>query len=287
MDYTYYPGCSLESAHKSYGESVKKVFNHLGCNLIELEDWNCCGATMYMSVKETVGFAISARNLALAEKYNRDVVAPCSACFTVLAKTNRYLKELPDLHNKINECLAESGLSYNLSVRVRHPLDVLVNDIGIDKIKEKAKFSLKGLKIANYYGCQIVRPERGFDDREEPMTMDNLFAALGAENIYYPMKVKCCGGMLMTTYEDVALKLSKGIIETAVENGANCIVTTCPLCQMNVEAYQDVINKTYNTNFNIPVLFFTQVLGLAFGFNDKELGIDSLLTEGVKVTEKL
>lgn len=287
MDYTYYPGCSLESAHKSYGDSVKKVFSHLGCNLIELEDWNCCGATMYMSVKETVGFAISARNLALAEKYNRDVVAPCSACFTVLAKTNRYLKELPDLHNKINECLAESGLSYNLSVRVRHPLDVLVNDIGIEKIKEKAKFSLKGLKIANYYGCQIVRPERGFDDREEPMTMDNLFAALGAENIYYPMKVKCCGGMLMTTYEDVALKLSKGIIETAVENGANCIVTTCPLCQMNVEAYQDVINKTYGTNYSIPVLFFTQILGLAFGFSDKELGIDTLLTDGVKITEKL
>lgn len=287
MDYTYYPGCSLESAHKSYGDSVKKVFSHLGCNLIELEDWNCCGATMYMSVKETVGFAISARNLALAEKYDRDVVAPCSACFTVLSKTNRYLKELPDLHNKINECLAESGLSYNLSVRVRHPLDVLVNDIGIEKIKEKAKFSLKGLKIANYYGCQIVRPERGFDDREEPMTMDNLFAALGAENIYYPMKVKCCGGMLMTTYEDVALKLSKGIIETAVENGANCIVTTCPLCQMNVEAYQDVINKTYGTNYSIPVLFFTQILGLAFGFSDKELGIDTLLTDGVKVTEKL
>lgn len=287
MDYTYYPGCSLESAHKSYGDSVKKVFSHLGCNLIELEDWNCCGATMYMSVKETVGFAISARNLALAEKYDRDVVAPCSACFTVLSKTNRYLKELPDLHNKINECLTESGLSYNLSVRVRHPLDVLVNDIGIEKIKEKAKFSLKGLKIANYYGCQIVRPERGFDDREEPMTMDNLFSALGAENIYYPMKVKCCGGMLMTTYEDVALKLSKGIIETAVENGANCIVTTCPLCQMNVEAYQDVINKTYGTNYSIPVLFFTQVLGLAFGFSDKELGIDTLLTDGVKVTEKL
>lgn len=287
MDYTYYPGCSLESAHKSYGDSVKRVFSHLGCNLIELEDWNCCGATMYMSVKETVGFAISARNLALAEKHKRDVIAPCSACFTVLSKTNRYLKELPDLHQKINECLAESGLNYNLSVKIRHPLDVLINDIGIDKIKEKAVYSLKGLKIANYYGCQIVRPERGFDDREEPMTMDNLFAALGAENVYYPMKVKCCGGMLMTTYEDVALKLSKGIIETAVENGANCIVTTCPLCQMNVEAYQDVINKTYNTNFNIPVLFFTQVLGLAFGYNDKELGIDTLLTDGVKVTEKL
>jgi heterodisulfide reductase subunit B len=287
MDYTYYPGCSLESAHHGYSQSVKKVFSHLDCNLIELEDWNCCGATSYMSVKETVSFAISARNLALAEKYDRDIVAPCSACFTILSKTNRYLKQLPDFHKKINECLAEAGLKYNLSCNVRHPLDVLMNDIGIETIKAKAKRNLDGLKIANYYGCQIVRPERGFDDREEPMLMDNMFAALGAENVYYPFKVKCCGGMLMTTYEDVALKLNREIIGSAVENGADCIVTTCPLCQMNVEAYQDKINEVYKTNYHIPVLFFTQLLGLAFGFDDHQLEIDRLLTESIKLNGTL
>jgi len=287
MDYTYYPGCSLESAHSSYSDSVKKVFSHLNCNLIELEDWNCCGATSYMSVKEIVGFAISARNLALAEKHKRDVIAPCSSCYTILAKTHRYMKELPELHEKINECLKEDGLSYNLSVTVRHPLDVLINDIGIEKIKEKAKFNLEGLKIANYYGCQIVRPEKGFDDREDPITMDNLFSAIGAENVYFPMKLKCCGGMLMTTYEDVALKLSKEIIECAVNNKANCIVTTCPLCQMNLEAYQNQINKVYKTKYNMPILFFTQVLGLAFGFSDKELGIDKNLTKTIKIGSAL
>ena len=240
-----------------------------------------------MSVKEIVGFAISARNLALAEKHKRDVIAPCSSCYTILAKTHRYMKELPELHDKINECLREGGLEYNLTVNVRHPLDVLINDIGIEKIREKAKFTLEGLKIANYYGCQIVRPEKGFDDREEPMTMDNLFAAIGAENVYYPMKVKCCGGMLMTTYEDVALKLSKEIIECAVDNKANCIVTTCPLCQMNLEAYQSEINKVYKTKYNMPILFFTQVLGLAFGFSDKELGIDKNLTERIKINGAL
>lgn len=283
MDYTYYPGCSLESAHSSYGESVKKVFKHLDSNLIELEDWNCCGATAYMAVKETLSFAISARNLALAEKHNRDVVAPCSACYTVLSKTNRYLQELPDFHGKVNECLKEAGLSYNLSVKVRHPLDVLMNDIGIDKIKQKTKHFLNGLRIANYYGCQIVRPEKGFDDREDPVLMDKMFEAIGAVNVYFPFKVKCCGGMLMTTYEDVALKLSKEIIASAVENKADCIVTTCPLCQMNLEAYQDQINKVYNTNYNMPILFFTQVLGLAFGFNEKELQIEKNLTCGIKL----
>lgn len=287
MEYTYYPGCSLESAHSSYNDSMKKVFSHLDCKLFELEDWNCCGATAYMSVKEVVGFAISARNLAIAEKHKRDLVAPCSSCFTILAKTHRYMKELPELQEKVNECLKEGGLSYNLGVKVRHPLDVLINDIGLEKIKEKAKFTLEGLKIANYYGCQIVRPERDFDDREEPMTMDNLFSYLGAVNVYYPMKVKCCGGMLMTTYEDVALKLSKEIIECAIKNGANCIVTTCPLCQMNLEAYQDEINKTFNTNYNLPILFFTQVLGLAFGFTDSELGIDKNLTDTIKINGAL
>jgi heterodisulfide reductase subunit B len=287
MDYTYYPGCSLESAHSSYSDSVKSVFKYLGSNLIELEDWNCCGATAYMSVKETMSFAISARNLALAEKHDRDVVAPCSACFTILSKTNRYLKELPEFHEKVNECLKEGGLTYNLTVKVRHPLEVLINDIGLETIKAKVKHPLDGLKIANYYGCQIVRPEKGFDDRENPMTMDNLFEALGATNVYYPFKVKCCGGMLMTTYEDVALKLSKEIIASAVENGADCIVTTCPLCQMNLEGYQGLINKKYNTNYNMPILFFTQVLGLAFGLNEKELGIDKNLTESIKFNGSL
>jgi len=288
MDYTYYPGCSLESAHASYSESVIKVFKHLESNLIELEDWNCCGATMYMSNKETVSQVISARNLALAEKHNRDIVAPCSACYTILKKTNRNLQELPEFHEKVNECLKEAGLSYDLSVNVRHPLDVLVNDIGLDKIKEKVKHNLNGLKIANYYGCQIVRPDKGeFDNLENPTSMDELFDAIGADNVYFPFKIKCCGGMLMTTYEDVALKLSKEIIASAVENHADCIVTICPLCQMNLEAYQEEINKHYNTNYNIPVLFFTQVMGLAFGFSEKELGIDKNLTESIKLNGSL
>lgn len=283
MEYTYFPGCSLESAHSSYSDSVKKVFEHLDCRLIELDDWNCCGATAYMSVKETVGFAISARNLALAEKHNRDIVAPCSSCYTILKKTDRVLRELPEFHKKVNDCLIEAKLSYNLTANVRHPLDVLVNDIGIEKIKQRTKRSLNGLKIANYYGCQLVRPEKDFDDTENPVTMDLLFKALGATNVYFPHKIKCCGGMLMTTYEDVALKLSKEIIESAVMNKADCIVTTCPLCQMNLEAYQNIINDVYGTNFNIPVLFFTQVLGMAFGFNEQELGIDKNLTEGIKL----
>lgn len=273
MEYTYYPGCSLEASAKGYDESVRFVFRTLGQKLVELEGWNCCGATYYMSTKETTSLVISARNLALAEKYGHDIVAPCSSCYTILYKTNQILKDNFIMKAKVDQALKKENLQYNLHLKVRHPLEVLVNDIGIDSIASKAKISLYGVKIAPYYGCQIVRPDRGFDDKENPQMMDLLFEALGAENIYFPMKVRCCGGMLMTTYPDVALELNKKILESACENDADVVLTTCPLCQINLEAYQNKINKKFKTDFHLPILFFTQALGLALGGTRKELGI--------------
>jgi len=274
MDYTYYPGCSLEASAVNYDESVRYIFNKLGLKLIDLDDWNCCGATYYMATKETISLVISARNLALAEKQGRDIVAPCSSCYTILYKTNHILKNNPILHAKVNQSLKKDNLVYNLSLNVRHPLEVLVNDVGIDRIASEANDILRGLKIAHYYGCQIVRPDRGLDNKENPQMMDNLFSALGAESVYFPVKVRCCGGMLMTTYTDVGLELSKDILECAQENGADLIVTTCPLCQINLEAYQNRINKTFNTELKIPIQFFTQPLGFALGGKENELGLN-------------
>jgi heterodisulfide reductase subunit B len=274
MEYTYYPGCSLEASAKNYDESVRFVFKSLGQELVDLEDWNCCGATYYMSTKETISLVISARNLALAEKHGRDIVAPCSSCYTILYKTNHILKNNPIMKAKVDQALRKDKLRYNLTVKVRHPLEVLVNDIGIEAIASKARCRLDGVKIAHYYGCQIVRPDRGLDNKENPKMMDNLFAALGAQNVYFPMKVRCCGGMLMTTYSDVALELNKNILECAHENGADLVLTTCPLCQINLEGYQGKIKKKFKTDFNLPVMFFTQALGLALGGTPKELGLE-------------
>jgi heterodisulfide reductase subunit B len=274
MEYTYYPGCSLEASAKNYDESVRFVFKSLGQELVDLEDWNCCGATYYMSTKETISLVISARNLALAEKHGRDIVAPCSSCYTILYKTNHILKNNPIMKAKVDQALRKDKLSYNLTVKVRHPLDVLVNDIGIEAIASKARCRLDGVKIAHYYGCQIVRPDRGLDNKENPKMMDNLFRALGAQNVYFPMKVRCCGGMLMTTYSDVALELNKNILECAHENGADLVLTTCPLCQINLEGYQGKIKKKFKTDFSLPVMFFTQALGLALGGTPKELGLE-------------
>jgi heterodisulfide reductase subunit B len=285
VKYAYYPGCSLEKTQRGYDASVRKVFAALGEELIEIDDWNCCGATVYMSVKETVSVAVSARNLALAERMGMDVVAPCSSCFTVLAKTNRVLNEIPDLHRDVNEALAEGGLSYSGKTLVRHPLDVLMNEVGIEAILQKRKRSLDGLKIAPYYGCQIVRPDKSFDDMENPMLMDTLFKKCGGDIVPFPLKVRCCGGMLMTTFEDTALKLNMELLECAVQNEADVIVTTCPLCHFNLEAYQEKINDRFGKNFAMPILYFTQLLGVVLGLDAKELGLDgSFVDLGAKIS---
>jgi heterodisulfide reductase subunit B len=275
VKYAYYPGCSLEKTQRGYDESVREVFAALGQELVEIDDWNCCDATVYMSVKETVSLAVSARNLALAEKMGLDIVAPCSSCFTVLSKTNRVLSSVPDMRKDVSEALAEGGLSYNGRAIVRHPLDILMNDVGIDAILRKQKCSLNGLAIAPYYGCQIVRPDKTFDDRENPVLMDKLFSKCGGQIVYYPMKVRCCGGMLMTTFEETALKLNKELLLCAQENGADIIVTTCPLCHFNLEAYQDKINMLNGTSFKIPILYFTQLLGIVLGIPGTRLGMDA------------
>lgn len=285
MKYAYYPGCSLEKTQRGYDESVREVFKALGQELVEIDDWNCCGATVYMSVKETVSLAVSARNLALAEKMGLDILAPCSSCFTVLSKTNRILDQVPEMRKDVSEALAEGGLSYGGTTRVRHPLDVLMNDIGIESIRAQLRRNLNGLKIAPYYGCQIVRPDKTFDDHENPVLLDRMFRACGGEIVYFPMKVRCCGGMLMTTFEETALKLNKELLACARENGADVIVTTCPLCHINLEAYQDRINRVYGTSFSLPVLYFTQLLGIALGLPARGIGLDSsFIPLGEKIT---
>jgi len=288
LKYAYYPGCSLEKTQRGYDESVREVFKALGQELVEIDDWNCCGATVYMSVKETVSLAVSARNLALAERMGLDVVAPCSSCFTVLSKTNRVLNQIPELHKDVNEALAEGGLSYSGKTRVRHPLDILMNDIGIEAILRRSRRSLNGLRIAPYYGCQIVRPEKGFDDREDPVLLDKMFSKCGGEIVYFPMKVRCCGGMLMTTFEETALKLNKELLACAQQNKADVIVTTCPLCHFNLEGYQDKINDIYQTKFNMPILYFTQLLGIILGLSEKSIGLDSsFIPLGQRITSLL
>lgn len=283
MRYAYYPGCSLEATGKPYEESVALVAKALGIELVELEDWNCCGATAYMSVNEVLSFSLSARNLCQAKKTGDTLVTPCSACYTNLRKTEAYMVQFPELKKEVDEALAEANLRYNGGVVTKHFLQAIMEDIGVGKIKSNVKRPLSGLKVAPYYGCQIARPYGIESDSDNPMMLDNLLSAIGATPTYYPMKTMCCGGSLMGTREDVALRLCRNLLLCAQQYDAQCIAVTCPLCQLNLDAYQSKINKVYGTNFNFPIVYFTQLMGIAFGIDSKDLRINQCIVPAQKV----
>jgi heterodisulfide reductase subunit B len=282
--YSYFPGCS--TAHggaKAYDISTKAVAKVLDTEFVELEGWNCCGSTPYASVDELASYCCSARNLALAEKRGFDLVTPCSACYVLLTKTNMALKEYPELRAKVKEALAAGKLEYNGGIKVHHLLGVFANDIGYEKIKSQVKVDLKDLKVAPYYGCQIVRPSIGFDHPEQPKSLDNLITSLGGEAISFPLKSRCCGGSLILSEEETALELLYKLFQSAAANGAQCIITVCPLCQTNLDVYQNKINRKFKTNFNIPILFFTQLMGIAFAIESKQLGLEKCIISADKV----
>jgi heterodisulfide reductase subunit B len=275
MRYLYYPGCSAEATGKAYDISTRALMEKLGVELVELDDWNCCGATSYFSVRELDSFAIAARNLAIAQRQgDEDLCVICNACYTTLAKTNRYMAESTEVFEAVNGALGAVDRSYDGTKPVRHIMDVLINDIGLETLEAKVTRRLTGLKVACYYGCQYSRPMGAFDDTEFPVTMDNFFRALGAETVDFAGKVKCCGGMMMLTKEEGALRLCHELLKGAQDAGADVIVCACPLCEMNVEGYQPRVNKTFGTSFDIPVMYFTQLAGLAFGADPKQLAID-------------
>jgi heterodisulfide reductase subunit B len=273
--YSYFPGCSAESTGLGLGLSAQVIAGPLDMELAELEDWNCCGSTPYGSLDEVEAIAVAARNLALAEKRGLDLVTPCSACYITLNKANLHLQEHPKLMAQVNEALAVAGLEYHGHIRVRHLVDVLVNDITPEFIASRVKLGLKGLKVAPYYGCQLVRPQYGLDDTENPQTLDRLVTCLGAEAVNFPLKARCCGGSLTLSEEDRALVLMCKILQSAVDNGAQCLVTPCPLCQTNLDAYQSRVNAAFKTDYKLPVLFITQLIGLALGVEAKHLGMNT------------
>lgn len=276
MKYAFYPGCAVHSSAKEYGESCKAISKMLDVELIEINDWNCCGAIDAVhSYKPLFSLTLAARNLALAERMGLDIVTLCSACYYTLSRTNKLLQEDSDLRNNVGETLNSLNLSYSGKVKVRHFLEVLLTDVSLEKIKEKVKVPLTKLSVAPYYGCFLVRPLglTSFDDPEHPTCLDRLIENLGASRVEYYGKTKCCGASLGITKEDLMLELSKNILLSAKNAGANCIITPCPLCHFNLDARQKDIESKFDVEINLPVLHFTQLIGLAFGIEPKILGL--------------
>jgi len=271
--YAYFPGCSLEKMARGYHLSTVETAKALGVDLRELEDWNCCGATAYFHIDEILAYALCARNLALAEQEKLDVVAPCSGCFKNMYATREHLKKDPDLAEHINEALQEDHLRFKGTSRVRHLLDVFVRDVGLERIRKAVSRPLTGLRVAAYYGCQIVRPRKGEEDVERPGYFEDLIRALGAEPVEFLLKLRCCGGSLVVTHRKAALTMVHQLLLNASTQKADVMVTACPLCQTNLECYQGEVNQEFGTDLKVPILYFPQLMGLAFGIPAKRLGI--------------
>lgn len=276
--YAYYPGCSQTVTNKAYDVSTRAIAQALGLDLIEIDDWNCCGATAYIAVREKQAFVLSARNLALAEQMECDLVTPCNGCYVVLRKANKYIAESPGLHEEIDRALGTGGLKYRGTVRVRHFLEVVLEGVGEAAIRGQVRHPLRGLKVAPYYGCQLSRPYGEAGDQEFPCGMDDLIAWLGADAVPFPMKTKCCGGLMMTTQPEIGRKLTGKILRQAKQAGADCIITCCSLCLMNLEAYQREVGEALGCDCHIPVLYFTQLMGHAFGLPEDQLALSDSLT---------
>lgn len=284
--YMYFPGCSLKGTGRAYEESLLTLFRLLDLKLHELEDWNCCGATSYMSINENSAFALSARNLALAQKSgNNQLLAPCAACYLVLRKTQDYVQRYPEIREHVTATLKSTGLPMADTVVTRHPLEVLFNDVGADRIRAKVVRKWKGGAVACYYGCQAVRPYYEVDKPVDPTRMEELLEAAGIPTVNWALKTKCCGGSLTGTIHNVGVRLNAILLKEAARKGAKAIVTLCPLCQFNLDAYQSEIRKQTQQKLDLPILYFTQMLGWALGGEPSALGVHRSIAGSASVKQ--
>ncbi|HEY5511989.1 MAG TPA: CoB--CoM heterodisulfide reductase iron-sulfur subunit B family protein [Prolixibacteraceae bacterium] len=270
MKIGFYPGCSLTGSSREYNESVVAIAKVLEIELVEINDWNCCGATAAHSMNEELSLSLPARIMALAEKQGlTDVVVPCAACYNRLKMTQHELED--DLkRSRIKEIL---DMPYQGNVKIINVLQLL-QQYGIDNLKAKISQPFAH-KVACYYGCLLVRPHAilKFDRVEDPQSMDEMIRAIGGSTMDWAFKTECCGGGFSVSRTDLVAKLSGNILKDAADRGAEAIIVACPMCQSNLDMRRGAINKVLNSQIDIPVIYITQAIGLAMGIGAKELGL--------------
>ena len=276
--YAYYLGCSLLSGAREYDHSVRAVFAHLGIELVDLEDWSCCGAVHADVHNPDAAVLLPARNLALAEAQGLDrVVAPCSGCYRNLRRAGKKVAGDKQVRSMVNDHLAGAraeghALQLTTDVEVLHPLYVLLEEFGLDRLAQEVSHPLYGLRVASYYGCMLTRPKDVFDSTERPVGMDELVAVLGGEVVDYPMKAKCCGGAMAISHADVTARLTGNVLVSARDAGADIVTLACPMCHTALDAYQSKAERLMGQALDLPVLYFTQLVGLALGLDPASLG---------------
>jgi heterodisulfide reductase subunit B len=278
--FTYYPGCSQSGSAEEYGDSTEAVCEALGIELVELPDWSCCGASSAHMTNDLLSVALPGRDLAEAKKLGRDILVVCAACYSRMKIAQKRILEDEELARKVESAV---GGDPRFAGRIRHLLDVLVNDIGLAEIKTKLKAGLEGLKAVPYYGCLLVRPpEVCFcDSVENPTDLDRFMEAMGVEVRPWSFKTDCCGGSLSLSRTDIVEKLVNKLFTRAEQAGANCIVAACPMCVANLEMRQKPGTFSFTVPHQVPVLYFTELLALAMGLPGVEKWLKSHIIDPI------
>lgn len=273
MKIPYYPGCTLNTVAKDFDESAKGSAVAIGFEMEDLAQWNCCGATFPLTPDNIMALTAPAKVLSNASKQGDTLTTLCSVCYNVLKRTNKVIRDDKEKRSVINEFIEEE---YDGGVNVVHFLEVLRDKVGFAKVKEAVKTPLAGIRTATYYGCMLLRPfeDMGIDNAERPTVFEDLLKALGAEPVDFPNKIECCGAHLSMNNEKIVERLSGNVMTSAVGSGAELIVTSCPLCQYNLEKSQSKVAEEEAGYNPVPVVYFTQVLGLALGQDPATLGFE-------------
>jgi len=286
MKYAYYPGCSSESTARDMHKSTLAVARALNLEFEEPRGWTCCGATAGHQTDRMLAVNLSAANLAKVKDMNLDMVVNCAACYNRMKTANYEIACHDAVRRNVRSALDRD---YDGSVKVRHLLEVILEDIGLPTINKAVKRPLNGLKVACYYGCLMVRPPEimKFDNAENPRSLDRLVTAMGGESLEWPGKVECCGGSLSLARTDVVLELTGSILDSAMQAGAECIAVSCPMCQINLDVRQQDLNRKSGGKYQVPVLYITQLLGLCLGLRPRDLGMEKLMVPAAEVLKQM
>jgi heterodisulfide reductase subunit B len=285
LDYSYYPGCSLHASAKEYDESTQRLFRALHIGLKEVPDWFCCGATPAHNVDELLSLSLCAKNLELAGGVEGDLAVACAACFSRLKTTQHKLAEDPDKRRQV-EFAIEAPIPEGK--QVKHLLEILARDFGLERLAEAVKKPLSDLKVACYYGCLLTRPPGvpELDCVEAPTIMEQVIEAVGAQTVDWSHRLECCGANFTLSRPGVVLKLSADILTSARDAGADCIMVACPLCHGNLDIRQQEIEEATGEHFGLPVFYMTQLLALAVGVRESKLGLDSMIVNPQPLLKK-
>lgn len=291
LKYALYPGCAAKGATPELYQSTMAILGRLGIEVVELAAASCCGAGVVTEADPEVALAINARTFAQAEQLGLDVMTICGTCQGVMGAANKRLREEPGLLDRINKILAHEGITYGGTVKVKHLLWIVVREVGLARLGEQVQVPMSDFRVAPFYGCYILRPswDLGFDDPENPTSLEKVIKAVGGEPVAYAGRTKCCGFPIILEKEAIAVAMAGTNMKEAKDEGADFMVTPCPLCHMSLDIYQDRAGKAVKANLNLPILHLPQLLGLAMGIPAKDLGVSRHLVPVdsiIRITEK-